>query len=217
MKLAIGAAISSFMMATAVSAASLSIVGGTDVVLSGAGSDLHNPDYTALAAIDPSLVPTVGAGDTIKNFGNMGEAFDGTNGLNLSDSRRLRIMFLGKHANATNTIFDIDGNSLSNKGAAGATIEAIDDPDWVDIVFQTLRNTGPETITNNVGQTDPRLSMGFYQENSKNVLAFFGDGRGDTDWDDMVVRISIVPLPAGGLLLLTALGGFAAVRRKKTA
>ena len=59
--------------------------------------------------------------------------------------------------------------------------------------------------------------MAFYQESSKKVLAFFGDGRGDSDFDDMVVRISVIPLPAGGLLLLTAMGGFAVARRKKKA
>jgi hypothetical protein len=31
------------------------------------------------------------------------------------------------------------------------------------------------------------------------------------------VQIAAVPLPAGGLLLLGALGGFAALRRRKTA
>lgn len=217
MKLAISAAISSLFLATAVSAASLSIVGGTTVTLQGAGPTEHNPDYTDLAALDPALVPSVGAGDDIQVFGFNAEQFDGTNGLMLSDQSRIRIMFLGKHANASNTVFDIDGNSLSNNGAAGATIEAIDDPDWIDIVFETIKSGGPESITNNVGQTDPLLSMGFFKENDKNVIAFFGDGRGDSDFDDMVVRISVVPLPAGGLLLLSALGGFAVVRRKKKA
>lgn len=217
MKLAIGAAISSLFLATAVSAASLSIVGGTDVVLSGAGDTLHNPDYTDLAALDPALVPTVGAGDTIKAFGNNATAFDGSNGLALSDKSKIDIMFLGKHANASNSAFNLSGGSLSNNGAAGATISAVDLPDWIALVFETIKAGGPESITNNVGQTDPLLSMGFYQENDKNVIAFFGDGRGDSDYDDMVVRISVVPLPAGGLLLLSAMGGFAVVRRKKKA
>lgn len=217
MKLAIGAAISSLFMATAVSAASLSIVGGTDVVLSGAGDTLHDPDYANLAALDPALVPSVGAGDTIKAFGFGAEAFNGSNGLSLSDPSRINIMFLGKQANASNSAFNIDGDSLSNNGAAGAVISAADLPIWVSLVFETLKSGGIESITNNVGQTDPLLSMGFYQENSKNVIAFFGDGRGDSDYDDMVVRISVVPLPAGGLLLLSAMGGFAVVRRKKKA
>lgn len=216
MKLAIGAAISSLLMATAVSAASLSISGGTNVVLPG-GTDPHDPDYTALAAIDPALVPTIGIGDTILNFGNNGTAFDGTNGLQLSHASKIRIMFLGKQANADNAALNLGGGSLSNKGAAGATITSVDLPNLVDLIFETIRNGSTDSIQNGIGQTDSRLSMGFYLENGKNALAFFGDGRGDTDWDDMVVRISIVPLPAGGLLLLSALGGFAVVRRKNKA
>ncbi|WP_306114897.1 MULTISPECIES: VPLPA-CTERM sorting domain-containing protein [unclassified Roseovarius] len=213
MKLAIGAAISSLFLATAVSAASLSIVGGADVTLDGS----HNPNYAPLAAFDPALVPTVGDGDTIKAFGFGGDAFDTNNGLALSDKSKISIMFLGKDANASNTVFNLAGGSLSNNGAAGATISAVDLPDWIALAFETIKDAGPESITNNVGQTDPSLSMAFYQENSKNVLAFFGDGRGDSDYDDMVVRISVVPLPAGGLLLLSAMGGFAVVRRKKKA
>ncbi len=217
MKLAIGAAISSLLMATAVSAASLSIVGGTDVVLPG-GTNPHDPRYDALAAINPALVPTVGVGDTIKNFGNMGEAFNGANGLQLSAVSKIRIMFLGKQANAANAVLNLGGGSITNSLAnAGATITSVDLPSLVDLIFETVKNSGTQSITNGSGQTDPSLSMGFYLENSKNALAFFGDGRGDTDWDDMVVRISVVPLPAGGLLLLSALGGFAVVRRKNKA
>ena len=38
-----------------------------------------------------------------------------------------------------------------------------------------------------------------------------------TNGDPSILEVSAVPLPAGGLLLLTALGGFAAVRRKRKA
>lgn len=213
MKLAIGAAISSLFLATAVSAATLSIVGGADVTLD---AD-HNPDYSDLALVDPALVPTAGDGTMIKAFGFGGEAFNGTNGLVLSSLSKVTITFLGKEAGASNTAFNFSGGSLSNNGAAGSSISSIDAPDLVDFGFDTLVGGVLHFIDNGIGQSDPSLSMGFYQESARTVLAFFGDGRGDSDYDDMVVRISVVPLPAGGLLLLSAMGGFAVVRRKKKA
>ena len=67
-----------------------------------------------------------------------------------------------------------------------------------------------------------------------NFFASFGDGsttEGNSLWlffddagvpgdnhDDLAIRISgVVPLPAGGLLLLTAMGGLTIARRRKTA
>jgi hypothetical protein len=61
------------------------------------------------------------------------------------------------------------------------------------------------------------ISFGAVFNNGKSVYAFFGDGRGDRDYDDMVVRIDAVPLPASALLLLGAFGGLGAIRRKKKA
>ncbi len=221
-KLAVGAAISSAFIASAATAASLSIVGGTTETLSGSGSNKHNPDYTALV----SGAPTVGAGDDILAFGGSSfEAFDGSNGLMLNNDAPVRITFLGKEAGAKNAAMNFAGGSLSNTGAAGASIQSFDLASWVDLTFETFKTNNPAvslgSITNNTGGapsgTSVPLSMGFYLEDSKNALAFFGDGRGDSDFDDMVVRISVIPLPAGGLLLLTALGGLAAVRRKKKA
>ena len=215
-KTAIGAAISSIVMATAAAAATLSISGGEDFVL---GSD-HNPDYTGLYG---PLVPGVGVGSTVKAFGTPFEAFNGTNGLEISSNSTVKITYLGKEASATNTALNLDGGVLSNQtNTPGDHIYAYDMPAFINFAFSTIIGGGSESITNGVGQTDDRLSIAFYWEDEKNVLAFFGDGRADdlgrsSDFDDMIVRISVVPLPAGGVLLLTALGGMAVARRRKKA
>lgn len=220
-RVVIGAAIASAMMVSAAAAASLSITGGSSYVLpDGSGTaGPHDPDYSGLAA---ALVPTVGQGDTVLAFGSGFTPFDGKNGLALNNAAPIRVTFLGKEASATNVAMNKGSGLLSNNDAAGSSFVTMDDPDWVELVFETFKINQPGvslgTIENNTdGQTDFGLSMAFFQEDSKNVIAFFGDGRGDTDFDDMVVRMSVIPLPAGGVLLLTALGGFAAARRKKKA
>lgn len=213
-RVAISAAIASVMMVSAAAAASLSISEGTSFVL-GSGSDPHDPTYG-----DPSIAPSVGNGHSVLAFGDGFTNFNGSNGLSLSENAIIQVTFLGKEANATNVAMNYGTGSISNNDLAGSFFRTNDDPDWVALVFETFDKNGGSlgTIENNTaGQTYAGLSMAFFQEDSKNVIAFFGDGRGDTDFDDMVVRISIVPLPAGGVLLLTALGGFAVARRKKKA
>ena len=82
-------------------------------------------------------------------------------------------------------------------------------------------NTGP--LSNFFVSFLPTPTATFGQS----VLLFFDDaGGGDDDnHDDLIVRLDIVgdgriapiPLPAGGLLLIGALGGLAALRRRKSA
>lgn len=211
-KMAIGAAVSSIMMASAAAAATLSISGGDYGALPGN----HNPDYSGLGAYAP--VPTIGAGDTVARFGDGFASVIAGNGLTISSKSNVKITFLGTEAGATNTALNLAGGVLNNKTSSkGDRIYADDLPTFIDFAFATIKGGGVETITNGVGQTDPDLSIAFYLEDSENALAFFGDGRGDSDFDDMVVRISVVPLPAGGVLLLTALGGMAVARRRKKA
>ncbi len=70
-------------------------------------------------------------------------------------------------------------------------------------------------IRNGTGADDTRISMTLFNRGGS-VIALFGDGRGDNDMDDMAVEITAVPVPAAGFLLLGALGGLAALRRRKT-
>ena len=62
-----------------------------------------------------------------------------------------------------------------------------------------------------VGLGNPFLTFG-----QGTLWSFNIGGRSPKDFYIASITVSAVPLPAGGLLLLTALGGIAAVRRRKT-
>ncbi len=78
-----------------------------------------------------------------------------------------------------------------------------------------------EYIRNGYVQGD--FSIAFSEIVNNTVIAFLGDGFGDSDFDDMAVRISVqaVPLPGALPLFLTAMAGFGAMRyrhkKKQTA
>lgn len=138
--------------------------------------------------------------------------------------------------NKTSAIGDTATLTFANTGNAGHF--------FLPFIFQTNRGTSTTSddlrIANDGGPThvasgDPvnNLELGFLQQNNGDLftnslgivngstIAFFGDGTGDTDLDDMVIGIGItsvtaVPLPAPVMLLLSALFGLGVVSRMKS-
>ena len=194
--------------ATAISAAAATLSltsGGTAVTL---GSNF-NPAPT---------VTGIGPGTTVTNF--MGSFND--LGLTLDTASKLKITFLGKEASFTNAAVEIGGanQTLSNNVAAGTSIFFDAAAGLVNFKFTTNGNGGG-SITNGVGGSNTALDLAFKAvgTDGQKFFVLFGDGGGnnDDDYDDWVGTIEVVPVPAAGFLMLGALGGLAALRRRKTA
>jgi hypothetical protein len=122
-------------------------------------------------------------------------------------------------AGAENEFFNLivdgtDFGSFSCDGNTGSTIIPVNNGNVVDCDFTLTLSTANFGYDFNANVNDGALE----------VLLAFSNGSNDFGDDDQVsVRlnyetVAAVPLPAGGLLLLTGLGGVAALkRRKKTA
>ncbi len=186
------------------SAATLSLSGGTNVVLG--------------ANFNPAPVTGVVVGDSVTNFSGLGGG-----GLSVSGPAKVTFTFLGKEASYSNSaveLFGLTGLSDTTPGASISFTQVF--AGLLNFKFSTA-GAGGAFIVNGVGSANSNLDMAFTSifNGGKSVIALFGDGGGgnDDDFDDMVVRIDVaaVPLPAGGVLLISALGGVAALRRRKAA
>lgn len=213
--------VASFAFAGAASAATLSVVGGTSSVLPS--------DFSASVIGGPAPLPAVG--DPITSFsGNT--PFGAGEGLQVSGDTQLKYTFMGKEAYASNSVVSIGGATLTNTGTVGSSFTVNQTGGLVSFLFSTLETIfedinsngtyGESLAINNGGASSfGGLHMAFSSvfNGGTSVLVFFGDGRGDADFDDMVIRIDAVPLPASALMLLGGLGGLGALRarKKKTA
>lgn len=192
-------------------AATLSVVGGSAMAL----PTNYNPTPAPVAPVQ---------GDKVTAFTG---SFAG-NGLLLTAVGKTSVTFtyLAKESGATNGSFEFaSGQSLGNtQVGAQITFDQLG-TDFVDFAFRTTFGGGNEIRNGVGGPITPVLFMAFSDvfNGGRSVYALFGDGGKDgkigEDFDDYVMRIDItaVPLPAGGILLLTALGGIAALRRRKAA
>ncbi|MBV1866717.1 MAG: VPLPA-CTERM sorting domain-containing protein [Marinosulfonomonas sp.] len=223
-----------FGIALATSVATVATAATLSVVNNGSGVATTLPVGTGgssgfdLSSIYGSASPNVG--DPITSFS---AATGGTvnGGLYIDGSSELTYTFLGTEAGARNSVFGLGGATVTNRQALGTSFTVNHTgAGFVDFFFQTLERTWEDlnrnmivnealTIANNGLSAFGNLSMAFGEvfNNNSSVLVFFGDGRGDGDYDDMVVRIdaSVVPLPATAFLMLGALGGLGALRGRK--
>ncbi len=199
---------------TAVHAATFSINGGVSTTL--------NEDFDLWE-------------ETGLSIGSIGHLFTSENdgpetGLVLSGApTEVSFTYLGSEANAQN--FSFAGQGFETFQFDTGSTE-IGETQTLDVTNDGLLSFGFTTyekdcfiflcwvVTENAdndGQIFGDLSILFFQENAHSIIALFGDGRGDNDYDDMAVRISVtaVPLPPSLLLFGGALLGLGWVARKK--
>ena len=204
---------------------------GTDVIV------FEGNEEAASAAVNDANSTSKDAGDGLK----VGPGGVGGN----SAPFTIQFTYFGSEAGYSNlalldtnggehTIFDVDGPSgrpavgsqKSFTFGGGGQFEL--GPDGlIPFLFRSIQGNGD---ARNVGALDGSMELGFLTLNggglftnsagftNGSTIAFFGDGTGDSDLDDLVMGIGVinaVPLPAPVLLLLTALGGLGLMSRVK--
>ncbi|MFV0474259.1 MAG: VPLPA-CTERM sorting domain-containing protein [Pikeienuella sp.] len=199
------AAVAAFGLSESAGAATfgLDTTGGVAATL-GAGYDLSEP------TMPHSIVNFSGAG-----FG----------GLTVTPGATITATYMGSEAGASNGArLEFGLFAFSNAtSSVGDSVTFMNTGNLVNLLFSTNNLGGDDAIDNSIGlSTDDRLNMAFTDISGAtgdvtSVFAFFGDGAGDLDYDDMVIRldISTVPLPAAGLLLLTGLAGIGFMSRRR--
>jgi len=162
---------------------------------------------------DPTGFPggLAGTGDPIIVY-----ASGDSGGLELSGgAATLLVEYLGSEADFDNA-FAFTGASFSNTtSSVGESAPVIAGTGLLPFSFTT---EGPLTASNG-GTINPGVSVAFADLGDGAFLALFDDGGGgDTDFDDLVVRISIsqIPIPPAVWLLISAILGlvsFSRIRR----
>lgn len=191
----------------AAKASTLSFMGGTGGTLPGN----WNPSPSA-----PGLA--IGSGITI--FDEAGE------GIWLSGAANLVYTYIGKEAGSTNafvTPSDISGQYfVTNATSPGSTINtSASSAGYLDFSFVglgTCCGLDSGAFTNGEGNSglNGGLALAVAMINPTKAYLMFGDGFGDSDFDDMVVKVEVspVPIPAAIWLFGTALIGFVGMSRK---
>lgn len=163
----------------------------------------------------------------------------GANGLFLSGPADLTFTYLGHEAGFVNQFLFADELLFQNHTAFGQSGSTIGDSvtrtvaggGFLDFAFTTNGGGGAPGVLANDGEVtgrDVNIAYSALFNADTSVIVLFGDGTGNSDNDDLAVRIdvagltspdgaAVVPLPAAAWMLLAGLGGLAAVARSKKA
>ena len=198
----IGATAALALTATAASAATLSLVG------SGIDSDTVNAN---------DINPSIGVNGTELEF-ITGEFQTAFNGLYLTldplQDAIVTYTYLGSEAGNTNYSLVMGGQQFFNKGGSassiGDTVQVLqEDTGLLSFGFGTSAPAGSVGDIYNDGVAvpdDSNYAIGYRYISDTSFYVLFDDiAGGDRDFDDIAMRVDVaaVPLPAGGLLLLS--------------
>lgn len=202
-KFAVAAVAASFV-ASAATAASLSLVGG---------------GYQNQVLANYDLMPDLD-GETISFL--TGAVKNNTNGLAVSGPARVTYTYLGSEAANTNFSASVGGTQILTQASSIGTsfTNTVMSGGLLDFLFAT---TAPiqfiGTIINNSGATPQSndFAIGYYQDGNTWYALFDDIRNGDRDFDDFALKIDVapIPLPAAGFLLLGGLGALGAVARRR--
>lgn len=124
--------------------------------------------------------------------------------------------YLGKEASWRNSFFDMTGTifqtASSSVGDTYSQFQAV--AGKLDFGFSTAHDS--ESLVNATSSTGLHMAI-FPEIAGMSYIVMLGDLYGDSDYDDMVVRVSAVPVPAAVWLFGSALLGFFGFSRRRSA
>lgn len=211
-------------------------VGATAISAAAATLSLAGTGYTQNYVLPAVIVGPGPGGYNLASGGGgtidylTGAAKNASNGLKLNGPGILQYTYIGSEAGNVNFSLG-QGAAFTEASTVNSSLAPfLFAGGFLDFTFGTSSPTkAVATIANNGGATrgpgvTAKLSsfaIGYkILDGGKSAFIYFDDiASGDRDFDDFVVRVSVsaVPVPAAGFLLLGALGGLAALRRRKTA